>query len=93
MSAALLDAYAAAWATGRAAAIAAFWAPQDFRFYKAEEVAEPFTAWADTEAYWRANEAIPFRRRQQLPDHSWPRCPLRSTRRRFQHALLLRTAR
>jgi len=58
MSAALLDAYAAAWATGRAAAIAAFWAPQDFRFYKAEEVAEPFTAWADTEAYWRANEAM-----------------------------------
>ncbi len=58
MSAALLDAYAAAWATGRADAIADFWDSAGFRFYKAEEVSSFFNSWTDTVAYWQANEAM-----------------------------------
>lgn len=57
MSAALLADYAAAWADGRTASIAAFWAPDHFRFYKAEEIATPFLGWPDVLGYWQANEA------------------------------------
>jgi hypothetical protein len=57
MSAALLDAYAEAWASMRTDAIASFWAPENFRFYKAEEIREVFTTWEDVLAYWHANEA------------------------------------
>lgn len=54
----LLAAYADAWADGRADAIAAHWSPEDFRFYKAEEIAAPFASWNATLGYWRANEAM-----------------------------------
>lgn len=43
MSAALLAAYAEAWADGRPEAIAACWDVPAFRFYKAEEIREGFT--------------------------------------------------
>jgi hypothetical protein len=54
----LLDAYALAWANGATKAIAAHWSPADFRFYKAEEISEPFCDWPTTLAYWQANEAM-----------------------------------
>lgn len=54
----LLAAYADAWADGRTEAIAAHWAPEHFRFYKAEEIATPFADWAAVMAYWRNNEAM-----------------------------------
>lgn len=58
MTADLLRDYAEAWATGRADAIAAFWDADAFRFYKAEEIAEPYFSWDAALAYWRANEAL-----------------------------------
>lgn len=58
MSAALLRDYAAAWADGRTDAIAAFWDADAFRFYKAEEIAEPYVSFDDVLGYWRANEAM-----------------------------------
>ena len=58
MTAVLLAGYAQAWAANSAQAIAAFWAPDRFRFYKAEEVTRPFTAWDEVVDYWRGNEAM-----------------------------------
>ena len=54
----LLAAYADAWADGRAETIAAFWDRAHFRFYKAEEVAEPFLQWDGVLGYWQANQAM-----------------------------------
>lgn len=54
----LLTAMAAAWATNRAGAIAALWDEAGFRWYKAEEVTQPFTRWDDALGYWRGNEAL-----------------------------------
>lgn len=56
--AALLADYAGAWAGLAADGIAAFWAPDRFLLYKAEEVDRLFHDWADALDYWRANEAL-----------------------------------
>lgn len=51
-------AYADAWRSSEAAALAGFWRPERFALYKAEEVPEFFLDWSDVLAYWRGNERL-----------------------------------
>ena len=67
---ALLAGYAEAWAANSADAIAACWAPEHFRFYKAEEVTRVLTTWDDATRYWRDNEALHAALRLQFTDAS-----------------------
>jgi hypothetical protein len=54
----LLERYARAWSGIEPGPIAACWAPERFRFYKAEEVPRFFTKWDEVECYWRGNAAL-----------------------------------
>lgn len=53
-----LDSYSRVWRKSDAAAIAAHWSAEHFRFYKAEEIDHFFVEWEDVKAYWRHNEAF-----------------------------------
>lgn len=68
--AALLARYADAWATNDAAAIAAYWSPEHFRFYKAEEITRVFTTWEEAVGYWHGNEPLHAVLRLQFSDPS-----------------------
>lgn len=55
---AVLDSYSRVWRKSDAAAIAAHWSPEHFRFYKAEEIDHFFIDWDSVRAYWTHNEAF-----------------------------------
>lgn len=50
--------YADAWRAGTVAALTPFWNPDQFRFYKAEEVEQVHHSWEDVVGYWRMNEGM-----------------------------------
>jgi hypothetical protein len=50
--------YAEAWAAIDAEALAEFWAPEAFAFYKAEEAGHFFLSWNEVLRYWRTNDRL-----------------------------------
>ena len=55
---AALASYADAWRLNSAAALVDHWSPEQFAYYKAEEIRSFFTEWADVLAYWAQNEGL-----------------------------------
>jgi hypothetical protein len=55
---AALAIYADAWRLNSAVALVDHWSPEQFAYYKAEEVRGFFTEWADVLAYWVQNEGL-----------------------------------
>ena len=66
---AALERYAQAWRLNSAAALAEFWSPGAFAYYKAEEVRSFYTEWSEVLAYWDQNEGLHDDIRLRLSQH------------------------